>query len=97
MTGAKKKLQGLMVPLAVTETLGEIVEIEREAYVELGADSTVSLSDVVSDALTNHVTAWLKKYGPIPQGAAERKEFVRRVAAKMRSEASDQLHGRQSA
>lgn len=80
-----------MVPVVVSDELDAIVEVAREAFEEMGAESKVSHSDIVSEALTEYVTSWHARHGPIPSTAPERREYVRKVAAALTADARAQL------
>lgn len=62
-----------------------VVALESEAYAQLKAVTKVSPSDVVSDALTQWIEEWIRKHGPLPYEAADRPEYVSRLADSLRA------------
>jgi hypothetical protein len=90
-TGPRKKLRGLMAPLVTVDSLDQILELENEAYVAMGGESKKSLSDIVSEALNEYVSAWLHDNGSLPTSPAERREFVKRLAARNLEKLREQL------
>lgn len=90
-TGPRKKLRGLMAPLVTVDSLDQILELENEAYVVMGGESKKSLSDIVSDALDEYVGAWLQENGALPTTPTERREFVKRLAARNLEKLREQL------
>lgn len=79
--GPKKKLRGLLAPVVTVDMLDQILELENEAYVAMGGESKISLSELVSEALDNFVGAWIAENGEPPKaGGGERREFIRALA-----------------
>lgn len=90
-SGPRKKLRGLMAPLVTVDSLDQILDLENEAYVVMGGESKKSLSDIVSEALNEYVSAWLHDNGPLPHNPAERREYVKRLAARNLEKLREQL------
>jgi predicted RNase H-like HicB family nuclease len=87
----RKRLQGVQVPVHVVEALEAIQKIENEAYVVMGGESKKSISDIVSEALNEYVAAWLQENGEIPASPAERREYVKKLAATNLEKLREQL------
>lgn len=80
--GPKKKLRGLLAPVVLVELADQVLGLENEAYVEMGGETKKYLSDLVSEALELYLSTWIAENGPLPESAAERKDFVKRLAAR---------------
>jgi hypothetical protein len=78
----RKRLNGVQVPVHVVDVLEEIQELENDAFLVMEGESKKSFSDIVSEALEQYAAAWLKENGAIPQSAAERREYVKQLAAR---------------
>jgi len=94
-TGPRKKLRGLMAPLVTVDSLDQILELENEAYKVMGGESKKSLSDIVSEALNEYVSAWLHDNGSLPTTPVERREFVKRLADRNLEKLREQLMTKQ--
>lgn len=94
-TGPRKKLRGLTAPLLTVEYLDKILELENEAYVVMGGESKKSLSDIVSEALSEYVASWLHDNGAFPSNATERREYVKKLAARNLEKLHQQLTTKQ--
>jgi hypothetical protein len=86
----KKKLRGLAAPLHIVDAADQILGLENEAYVVMGGDSKKHLSDIVSEALEVYVKAWISENG-LPESPAERREYVRKLAARNLAKLREQL------
>ena len=87
----KKKLRGLMAPLHIVDAADQILGLENEAYVVMGGESKKHLSDIVSEALEVYVQVWIAENGPLPESAAERREYVKKLAARNLEKLREQL------
>lgn len=94
LSGARKPLRGLQADAYVVDMLDRIVAAEREANALNGATSKTSVSDLVDDALADWVSRWLQRHGPVPTESAERKAFVKKLAAAKSADAEAQLLSR---
>lgn len=81
-TAPRRRLQGVQAPVHVLDTLETIRVVETDVSEEMGADSKVFLSDLVSEALETFVREWLRENGDVPDNATERRDYVRRLADK---------------
>jgi hypothetical protein len=87
----RKRLNGVQVPVHIVDLIDEIQGLENEAYVAMGGESKKSLSDIVSEALDEYVASWLRENGAVPSGPAERREYVKRLAARNLEKLREQL------
>ena len=87
----KKKLRGLAAPLHVVDAADQILALENEAYVVMGGDSKKHLSDIVSEALEVYVKAWIAENGALPDSPVERREYVKKLAARNLAKLREQL------
>ena len=81
--GPRKRLQGISIPMHLIEEAERLRELETEAYVLMGGDTKVSLSDVLSWALEDYLDAWKRRNGAPPAADAPKRardEFVERLA-----------------
>lgn len=86
-----QRLNGVSVPVHVLEMLKEIVELENEAYVAMGGQSKGSVSDHLAAALEGYVRDWLHDNGAVPSNPAERREYVKKLAARNLEKLREQL------
>ncbi len=90
----RRRLQGVQAPVHVLDTLESIQRVENEINAQMGAESKVSLSDLVSDALADFVRAWIRVNGPMPTDKAARAKWVGEIAearvAKLHAQLADE-------
>jgi hypothetical protein len=84
--GPKKRIQGVSIRVDLANYLDQIVELETEAYKQMGGVTKKSLSDVVEEAVEDFVAAYMKKNGPLPLNDAERRAYVKKLAEKNQAE-----------
>lgn len=81
----------MSAPVHIVEALELVVSLETEAYASIGSVTRVSPSDIVSDALTQWLKAWISKHGSLPYSPEERGEYVARLAETFRGELRSEL------
>lgn len=64
----------------VLDTLESIQRVENEINAQMGAESKVSLSDLVSDALADFVRGWIRANGQMPADKSARTKWVADLA-----------------
>ncbi len=89
----RKRLNGVQVPVHIDRLLEQIRELENAAYIDMGGESKKSLSDIVSEALELYVSAWIRKYGAVPEDATERAKFTKALATSHLRELRSELLG----
>lgn len=78
----------------VLDTLESIQRVENEINAQMGAESKVSISDLVSDALADFVRTWIRVNGSMPADKAARAKWVADLAsarvAKLHAQLADE-------
>lgn len=73
-------MNGISVPVHLVELLEEIRDLESDAYREMGGETKVSFSDIMTWAVEDYVAAWVAEHGAPPRDPSARKKFVEQLA-----------------
>lgn len=70
----------ITLAMHVWEALDLIVELQTEAYREMGGEGAYAVSDLLEEAAEMYIRAIIDELGPLPRSPEERRGFVKRLA-----------------
>lgn len=88
----RTRLQGLTVSVHLKDALDLVVDLESQAYARMGGTTKASMSDLIEAAVEQYLRDYIKDHGPLPLTAAERAEYVKRLAEAHQKSLRDDLH-----
>lgn len=88
----REKRGGISLPVHLWQAIDQIVDLQSSAFEQMGGQTKASVSDEVEVGMEEHVRAFIKKNGTLPQTASERVTYVKKLAADILAELREDLN-----
>lgn len=88
----REKRGGISLPVHLWQALDLICDLQTSAFDQMGGQTKASVSDEIELGMETHVRDFIKRHGSLPQTAAERVAYVKKLAAALLAELNEDLN-----